>query len=157
LIPALVFVTSLFLHGWDWPIRWASGPSVFGLLGTDSNMTPWRSIGTWMVPLALALTIWALRLPRTRRNLGALVVASVLVTPYLGSYSMVHLLAFGMLPLGLHWALGAWLASFTVLLRAFFGKPAVSVDFLAAAVLMIGYLLHADRRLQKPTDGDPSS
>ena len=157
LIPALVFAVSLVLHGWDWPIRWASGPSVFGLLGVESNITPWRSIGLWMIPVALVLGIWALRLPRTRLNLGALVVANVLVTPYLGSYSLVHVLAFGMLPLGFRWALAAWIVSFTVFLRPFFGQTAVKLDFLVAAVLMIGYLLHANRRPPRSAAVEASS
>jgi hypothetical protein len=157
LIPILVFVASLILHGWDWPLRWASGPSVLGLIDSEANTTPWRSIGIWMAPVALLLGIWALRLPRTRLNLGALVVASALVTPVLGSYSMVHVLAFGLLPLGFRWALVAWIVSFTVFLRPFFGQPAVKLDFLVAAVLMIGYLLHANRREPKSAAVEASS
>jgi hypothetical protein len=157
LIPALVFAASLVLHGWDWPIRWASGPSVFGLIDSEANLTPWRSIGLWMAPVALVLGLWALWLPRTRRNLGALVVTTALITPVLGSYSMVHVLAFGLLPLGFRWALAAWIASFTVFLRPFFGQPAVKLDFVVAAILMIGYLLHANRRSQAPEAMEASS
>jgi hypothetical protein len=130
---------------------------VFGLIDSEANVTPWRSIGLWMAPAALALGIWALRLPRTRLNLGALVVANALITPAMGSYSMVHVLAFGLLPLGFRWALAAWLLSFTVFLRPFFGQPAVRLDFLVAAVLMMGYLLHADRRPQRSGAVEASS
>lgn len=145
LAPALVFAASLVLHGWDWPLRWASGPSVFITVDYANNVTPWRSLGLWMAPVALALSVWALRLPRSRRNLGALVAANALATPFLGSYSLVHVLAFSLLPLGPGWALAGWLASFTVFLRPWFDQ-AVRLDFLIAAVLMIGYLLHANRR-----------
>jgi hypothetical protein len=144
-VPVAVFVASLVIHGWDWPIRWLSGPSALGLISSTHNVTPWRSIGLWMIPVALALSVWALRLPRTRRNLGALVAANALVTPFLGSYSLVHVLTFSLLPLGFGWALLGWLASFTVFLRPWLGKPAVRLDFLIAAVLTVGYLLHANR------------
>jgi hypothetical protein len=145
-VPAAVFFISLLAHGWDWPIRWANGPSVFGLIPSEHNITPWRSIGLWMAPVAVVLAVWALRLPRTRRNLGALVAANVLVTPFMGSYSLVHVLTFSLLPLGSRWALAGWLASFTVFLRFWLGQEAVQLDFLVAAVLAIGYLLYADRR-----------
>lgn len=144
-VPLAVFVVSLVVHGWDWPRRWAGGPSALGLVDIWYNVTPWHSIGAWMAPIALALAAWSLRLHRTRRNLGALVAANALVTPFVGSYSLVHVLTFSLLPLGPSWALAGWLASFTVLLRGWFGQGAVRLDFLIAAVLMIGYLLHADR------------
>lgn len=146
LVPAAVLTLSLVVHGWDWLIRWASGPSVFSLISSTHNITPWRSIGLWMAPVALVLGIWALRLPRSRRNLGALVAANVLVTPFMGSYSLVHVLAFSLLPLGPRWALAGWLASFTVCLRPWLGKEAVRLDFVIAAVLTIGYLLYTGRR-----------
>jgi hypothetical protein len=154
LLPAAVFVLSLVVHGWDWPLRWASGPSLLSLIPSEHNITPWRSIGLWMAPVALALSVWVLRLPRTRRNLGALLVANVLVSPFMGSYSLVHVLTFGLLPLGPAWALAGWLASFTVFLRPWFGQQAVRLDFAVAAVLMIGYLLRADRSPRQCSIGE---
>jgi len=151
-VPAVVLATSLVVHGWDWPLRWASGPSVLSLISSEHNVSPWRSVGWWMVPVALVLGIWVIRLPLRRRNLGAVVAANVLVTPFLGSYSLVHTLTFSLLPLGPTWALLGWVASFTPILRPFFGQEAVRVDFLVAAVLMAGYLLHA-YRYSRPTPG----
>jgi hypothetical protein len=145
LIPAAVFAVSLVIHGWDWWLRWLRGPSVFNLMPLVNNSTAWRSIGLWMAPLAIVLAIWALRLPRTRLNLGALVVTNALITPYMNSHSLILVLTFALLPLGPRWAFAGWLASFTVFLRGWFGKPAVHLDFVIAAVLMIGYLLHANR------------
>jgi hypothetical protein len=145
LVPATVFLLSLLVHGWDWPLQWATGPSLLSLIDTPHNITPWRSIGLWMAPVALVLGLWSLRLRRTRLNLGALVAANALVTPFMGSYSLVHVLAFGLLPLGSRWAFAGWLASFTVVLRPWLGQEAVRVDFLIAAVLMIGYLLRVQQ------------
>lgn len=148
LVPIAVFVLSLAVHGWDWPLRWASGPPVFGLMANVNNATPWASIGLWMAPVALALGAWALRLPRTRLSLGALVAANALIAPYLSSHSLVQVLTFSLLPLGPAWAVAGWAASFTVFLRGWLGKPAMHLDFAIAAVLMIGYLLHAQRSRQ---------
>ncbi len=145
-VPAAIFALSLLVHGWDWPLRWASGPSVFHIVSQVNNSAAWRSIGNWMIPVALALGWWSLRLPRTRRNLGAVVAANMLVIPYMSSHSLLQVLTFSLLPLGTGWAVAGWLASFSVFLRGWFGKPAVHLDFAIAAVLMIGYLLHADRR-----------
>lgn len=145
LVPAGVFTLSLALHRWDWWLRWSGGPSVLSLLSQINNSTAWRSIGLWMAPLALVLAIWALRLPRTRRNLGALVVVNVLIAPYLSSHSLIQVLTFSLLPLGPAWAVAGWASSFTVFLRGWFGKSAVHLDFVIAAVLTVGYLLHADR------------
>jgi hypothetical protein len=146
LVPAAVALLSLVVHGWDWPLRWIRGPSLLSLIDSPHNVTPWRSIGLWMAPVAVVLVIWSLRLHRTPRNLGALVAANALVTPFLGSYSLVHVLTFSLLPLGPTWALIGWVASFTPLLRFWFGQQAVRLDFLVAAALMVGYLLYADRR-----------
>jgi hypothetical protein len=146
IIPILVFLASLTFHGWDWLIQWAKGPSVWDQIDSDANVSPWRSIGLWMAPVALVLGLWALRLPRTRRNLGALVAVNALVTPIIGSYSLVQVLTFSLLPLGPRWALFGCLASTTVFLRAWFGQAAVRLDFVIAAVLAIGYLLYTDRR-----------
>ena len=154
LVPIGVFVASLVIHGWDWPLRWLSGPSVLGRVPTEHNISPWWGLGLWMAPAALALAAWALWLPRTRRNLGALVAANVLVTPFMGSYSLVHVLAFSLLPLGPRWALAGWLVSFTVFLRPWLGQAAVHLDFSIAAVLLVGYVLHAHRRPQPSTKGD---
>ncbi len=154
LVPAGVFALSLIVHGWDWPLRWANGPSILGLVDASHNVTPWRSTGLWMAPAAVVLAWWVLRLPRTRRNLGAVVAANALVTPFMGSYSLIHVLTFSLLPVGNRWALFGWLASFTVFLRFWFGKEAVRVDFLIAAVLMTGYLLGKGR--EQPRDrGQP--
>jgi hypothetical protein len=150
LVPIAVFLVSLAIHGWDWWLRWATGPSILQLMSNINNSTPWRSIGLWMAPVAIALGLWSLRLPRTRRNLGALVTTGALVAPYMSSHSLVLVLTFGLLPLGPAWALAGWIASFTVLLRGWLGKPAAHLDFLIAAVLMIGYLLHADRGTGHP-------
>jgi hypothetical protein len=144
-IPISVFFVSLVIHGWDWPIRWASGPSLWAVMDYDNNISPWRSLGLWMAPVAVVLGLWALRLPRTRRNMGALVAANALIAPFMGSYSLIHLLTFSLLPLGPAWAAAGWLASCTVFLRFWFGQKAVSTDFAIAAVLTIGYLLCADR------------
>jgi hypothetical protein len=57
LVPIAVFVLSLAIHSWDWPLRWASGPPVFGLMANVNNCTPWASIGLWMAPVALALGV----------------------------------------------------------------------------------------------------
>ena len=146
-IPALVFLASLVIHGWDWPLRWANGSSTALLVSMIHNASPWHSIGSWMVPVVLLLGIWALRLPPTPRNLGALVAANALITPYLASYSLVMVLAFSFLPLGPVWAAAGWAASLTPLLRSWFGQGATRVDFIVAAVLMIGYLLNADRHV----------
>ena len=118
------------------------------LIPSSHNISPWRSIGAWIAPVALVLGIWAWRLPRTRRNLGALVAVNALITPFIGSYSLVHVLTFSLLPLGTPWALAGWLASFTVFLRPWFGQSAVRLDFVIAAVLTVGYLLRADCRPQ---------
>ncbi len=141
LVPLGVFLLSLIIHGWDWPLRWAGGPSILRLVNVGHNITPWRSIGLWMAPVAVALAWWVLRLPRTRRNLGALVAAHPLITLYLGSHSLIHVLTFSLLPLGLGWAFAGWLTSFSVFLRGWFGKAFMRLDFIIAAVLMIGYLL----------------
>ena len=146
IVPAAVFALSLLIHGWDWPLRWASGPSVFNLVPLLNNCAAWRSIGNWMIPVALLLGWWALRLPRTRRNLGAVVAANALIVPYMNSHTLLQVLTFSLLPLGPGWAVAGWLASFSVFLRGWFGKAAVHLDFAIAAVLMIGYLLHADRQ-----------
>jgi hypothetical protein len=150
LVPAAVFIASLVIHGWDWPLRWASGSSAALLVSIVHNASPWHSIGLWMLPVALVLGVWALRLPRSRRNLGALVAANALITPYLASYSLIQVLAFSLLPLGPAWAAAGWMASLTPLLRGWFGRGAGRVDFTVAAVLMIGYLLHADRHPLRP-------
>jgi hypothetical protein len=148
-IPAAVFAASLVLNGWDWPLRWVNGPSIANLVGAAHNITPWRSLEMSMAPVAVTLGLWALRLPRTRQSLGAMVAANALATPYMGSYALVHVLTFSLLPLGPNWALVGWLASFTVFLRPW-SKEAVGLDFLIAAVLMVGYLLHAKRSV-RPT------
>jgi hypothetical protein len=153
-VPAGVFAVSLVIHGWDWWLRWASGPSVFNLMPLVNNSTAWRSIGLWMAPVALVLAVWALRLPRTRRNLGALVVINALITPYMNSHSLVQALTFSLLPLGPAWAVAGWASSWTVFLRGWFGKPAVHLDFMIAAVLTIGYLLRADRSLRQVPPGE---
>ncbi len=154
LVPLVIFAMSLIVHGWDWPIRWATGPSVFGLISNVNNCTPWRSIGFWMVPVALALAIWSLRLHRSRHNLGALVAANALITPYMSSHGLVQVLVFSLLPLGPAWGWAGWVASGTVLLRGWFGKSAMHLDFMIAAMLMIGYLSRAssdrDRNQSRP-------
>ncbi|MGD2205746.1 MAG: hypothetical protein PVH17_03110 [Anaerolineae bacterium] len=154
LVPTVVFFVSLAVHGWDWPLRWTTTPQPLNLISRGHNITPWRSIGLWMIPVAVVLGAWAVRLPRTRRNLGALVAANALITPYMGSYSLVHVLTFSLLPLGTNWAIAGWLASCTVFLRFWFGQQAVRLDFVIAAILMIGYLLQADRCGPPPLAGD---
>jgi hypothetical protein len=155
LVPAAVFAVSLVIHGWDWPIRWASGPSIFNLMPLVNNSTAWRSVGFWMAPVALVLALWALRLPRTRINLGALVVINALITPYMNSHSLIQVLTFSLLPLGPAWAVGSWASTFSVFLRAWFGKPAVHLDFVVAAILTIGYLLHADHKVPPRARNEP--
>jgi hypothetical protein len=153
LVPVAVFVASLLIHGWDWPLRWIKDPTLPELVSIIHNASPWHSIGLWMLPVALVLGTWALRLPRTRRNLGALVAANALITPYLASYSLIQVLTFSLLPLGPVWAAAGWTASLTPLLRAWFGRGAGRVDLAVAAVMMIGYLLYADRHARTPDPG----
>jgi hypothetical protein len=145
-VPIGVFAASVIVDGWDWPLRWASGSSAFRLVQITHNASPWHSLGLWMIPVALVLGIWALRLPSTRRNLGAVVNANALIAPYLGSHSLIQVLAFGLLQLGPAWAAAGWIASLTPLLRALFGRGTERLDFAVAAILMIGYLLHANHR-----------
>jgi hypothetical protein len=108
---------------------WMSGPSVFHLMRNINNVTPWHRIGFWMASVALVLAIWMLRLPPTRRNLGALVAANALVAPYLSAHSLVNVLTFSLLPLVPAWEFAGWVASFTVFLRGWIGKPAMHLDF----------------------------
>jgi hypothetical protein len=149
-VPASFLLISLCIHGWDWPLRWANNPSILDLIHIGNNSTPWHSLGLWMLPVSVLLSVWVLSLPRTRRNLGAVVAANALVTPYMSSYGLVQVLAFSMLPLGRAWAIAAWAAGCTPLLRAVYGPHAARLDFAIAAVLMIGYLLRADRISSRP-------
>jgi hypothetical protein len=143
LIPAAVFFGSMLVHGWDWPLRWLSGRTLLTARPIFHDSSPWRSVGYWMVPVALGLVSWTLRLPRTRLHLGAVVAANALITPYMSSHSLVQVLTFSLLPLGLGWGLAGWAVPFTVLLRAWLGQATMHVDFAVAAILMIGYLLQA--------------
>ena len=143
LIPVAVFCISMVVHGWDWPIRWLNGRTPLYAREVFHDSSTWRTAGYWMVPVALLLVSWTLRLRRTRFHLGAIVAANALITPYMSSHSLVQLLTFSLLPLGPRWALAGWVVSFTVFLRPWFGQTAMHVDFAAAAVLMIGYLAKA--------------
>ena len=143
LIPVAVFCISMLVHGWDWPLRWLIGREPLYALPVFHDASTWRTAGNWMIPVALVLMSWTLRLRRTRFHLGAVVAANALIAPYMSSPSLVQVLTFSLLPLGTGWALAGWVASLTVFLRPWFGQAAWRVDFAVAAVLMIGYLLNA--------------
>lgn len=101
-LPALTFLSSFLLFGWDWPVRWwdnfqALPPSPGGIISTY-KVTEIVGVPLWLMALlalglgaAMLLLVWRHGLPKT--SFEMILAASAVISPYMRTPGFVVLLA----------------------------------------------------------------
>lgn len=127
LIPAGVFLVSLLVWGWDWPLRWL----------VAQNTPPlhvWRMATLFPIGLVAFLTIFLLKKPR--QKITAALLASAVGFPFYGVYSYVVFLVF----LAPWWSVPvsyAWLVGYP-----WWGNTAMRLAWILPVSLLLYLLRH---------------